>query len=242
MTNRSKALKIATINISGNVGKTTIAKNLLYPRLPGAEIFEIESVNTGIQLKGAKIKTLRASSYASMIDKLLLVQSAIVDVGASNIEGFLKEMQELAGSHEDIDYFLIPCVKDEKIIKETIKTALLLTGLGVPGAKIKVVFNRFPKDGDLAETFAPIFKMAKNGQLSTDEKAVIYENPIYAELNKLAISLHELNEDTTDYRAELPKAKDEAEQKVMLTMIANKRRAVSANENLDIVFSSLFGR
>lgn len=235
-------MKIATINISGNVGKTTIAKNLLYPRLPGAEIFEIESVNTGIQLKSAKIKTLRASSYSAMIDKLMLVQSAIVDVGASNIEGFLKEMQELAGSHEDIDYFLIPCVKDEKIIKETVKTALLLAGLGVPGEKIKVVFNRFPKDGDLAETFAPILKMAKSGQISTNEKAVIYENPIYAELNKLSISLHELNEDKTDYRAQVTKAKDEAEQRMMLAMIANKRRAVSANENLDVVFSALFGR
>jgi len=232
-------LKIATINISGNVGKTTIAQNLLYPRLAGAQLFEVESVNTGMQIKAAKINTLRASSYGAMVDKIMVADSAIVDVGASNVEAFLKEMQELDGSHEELDAFLIPCIKDEKIIKETIKTAVVLSGLGVPAEKIKVVFNRFPKDADIEVTFAPIFKRARDGSLFASSDAVIYENPIYSELSKMAISLRELNDDQTDYRAKL-KDCSEKEQEKVLAMIANKRRAVSANTNLDAVFAALF--
>jgi len=234
-------MRVATINVSGNVGKTTIAKNLLYPRMPGARIFEIETVNTGLQLKTAEITTLRASSYGALADELILAESAIVDVGASNVEGFFKEMAELDGSHEDIDYFLIPCVRDEKIIKETAKTAIILGDLGVPSEKIKVVFNRVPKDVSVSETFAPIFKMAKDRRLSASEGAAIYENPIYEALNKLSISLAELNADATDYRGVLKDAKNEAEQKRILAMIANKRRAGSATANLDAVFVELFG-
>ncbi len=233
-------MRIATINISGNVGKTTIAKNLLYPRLPGAGIFEIETMNTGIKLKSASIKSMRSSSYGSLIDSIMVADSAIVDIGASNIEGVLKEMQELDGSHEDFDFFLIPLVKDRKIIEESVKTALLLSGLGVPSEKIKMVFNRFPKDLDLQEVFAQVFKIANDGKFSASKDAVIYENPVYAELNKLEISLHELNEDKTDYRAKLKDAKNEKEQKLCLAMIANKRRATSATQNLDDVFNALF--
>jgi hypothetical protein len=233
-------MRIATISISGNVGKTTLAKNLFYPRLPGADIFEIESLNTGLKLKSASIKSLRASSYGALVDSIMLSESAIIDIGASNIEGVLKEMQELDGSHEDFDYFVIPVVKDRKIIEESVKTALLLSGLGVPGEKIKMVFNRFPKDMDLQEVFGQVFKIANDGKFSASKEAVIYENPVYAELNKLEISLHELNEDKTDYRALLKEAKNEKEQKHCLAMIANKRRATSATQNLDDVFNALF--
>lgn len=233
-------MRIATISMSGNVGKTTLAKNLFYPRLPGADLFEIETLNNGIKLKSASIKTLRGSSYGALIDSIMLSESAVVDIGASNIEVVLKEMQELDGSHEDFDFFIIPIVKDRKVIEESVKTAILLSGLGVPGEKIKMVFNRFPKDMDLQETFGQVFKIANNGKFTATKEAVIYENPVYAELNKLEISLHELNEDTTDYRAILKDAKNEEEQKHFLTMIANKRRATSATKNLDDVFEALF--
>ncbi|MDQ1817800.1 StbB family protein [Massilia sp. CCM 9210] len=235
-------MRVATINISGNVGKTTIAKNLLYPRIPGAELFEIESMNTGIKLKSASIKSMRSSSYGSLVDSIMVTDSAIIDIGASNIEGVLKEMQELDGSHEDFDCFLIPLVKDRKIIEESVKTALLLAGLGVPTEKIKMVFNRFPKDADLHETYGQIFKLANDGKFSASKDAVIYENPVYAELNKLEISLHELNCDTTDYRVKLKDAKNDKEQKLCLAMIANKRRAISATQNLDDVFAALFNK
>jgi len=94
----------------------------------------------------------------------------------------------------------------------------------------------------LQETFAPLFRIAKSeSKFTVNKAAVIYENPVYAELNKLQISLHELTADTTDYKAKLKETSDEKEQRHILTMIANKRRSSSASQNLDDVFAALFG-
>jgi hypothetical protein len=38
-------MKVAAINCSGNVGKTTVARHLLAPRIEGAEVIAIESTN-----------------------------------------------------------------------------------------------------------------------------------------------------------------------------------------------------
>ena len=38
-------MKIAVINFSGNVGKTTVARHMLLPRVEGAELINVESLN-----------------------------------------------------------------------------------------------------------------------------------------------------------------------------------------------------
>ena len=38
-------MKVAVINFSGNVGKTTIARHLLAPRIPDADFIAVESIN-----------------------------------------------------------------------------------------------------------------------------------------------------------------------------------------------------
>jgi acyl CoA:acetate/3-ketoacid CoA transferase alpha subunit len=38
-------MKIAVINFSGNVGKTTVARHLLRPRIDGAQLVTVESLN-----------------------------------------------------------------------------------------------------------------------------------------------------------------------------------------------------
>lgn len=235
-------MKVATISLSGNVGKTTVAKNLLYPRIPDAVVFEFESTNIGIQLKSANIKTVRASSFGDMIDNILVTENAIIDIGASNIEGVLKEMHELDGSHEDIDFFVIPVISDNKIVKESIKTAMMLNALGVPSEKIRILFNRVEKNVDVQQDkdFSLIFKHLKDGMFTANKDAIVFENPVFAELNKLSLSLDELYSDDKDYKQALKEAKNEKEQKHALSMIANKRRATSAYQNLTEVYSVLF--
>jgi hypothetical protein len=52
-------MKIAVINFSGNVGKTTVARHLLLPRMAGAEIIAVESINAddgqGQALRGRQL-------------------------------------------------------------------------------------------------------------------------------------------------------------------------------------------
>ncbi len=38
-------MKIAVINFSGNVGKSTVARHLLMPRVEGADLISVESLN-----------------------------------------------------------------------------------------------------------------------------------------------------------------------------------------------------
>jgi len=45
-------MKIAVINFSGNVGKTTVAGHLLKPRMGDAPIFSIESLNVDAAADG----------------------------------------------------------------------------------------------------------------------------------------------------------------------------------------------
>ena len=38
-------MKLAVINYSGNVGKTTVARHLLAPRIPDCQVVAVESIN-----------------------------------------------------------------------------------------------------------------------------------------------------------------------------------------------------
>jgi dethiobiotin synthetase len=47
-------MKLCVINFSGNVGKTTIAAHLLKPRMNEAQVFSVESLNSGIENDGVE--------------------------------------------------------------------------------------------------------------------------------------------------------------------------------------------
>jgi len=73
-------MKIAVINFSGNVGKTTVARHLLAPRLAGAEVIAIESINAGDDQQHA----IRGRQFGELQEFLQTVDNAVVDIGASN--------------------------------------------------------------------------------------------------------------------------------------------------------------
>ena len=49
-------MKIAVVNFSGNVGKTTISRHLLMPRIPGAELIAIENINADESHRGQSLR------------------------------------------------------------------------------------------------------------------------------------------------------------------------------------------
>ena len=87
-----------------------------------APIYSIESLNVDASGNGLDVEKLRGQKFGELQDQLMNLDSAIVDVGASNVEEFLKRMQQYAGSHEEFDYFLIPVVKESKQQADTINT------------------------------------------------------------------------------------------------------------------------
>ncbi|EKM0489744.1 transcriptional regulator, partial [Escherichia coli] len=103
-------LKLAILNISGNVGKTTLGQTFLKPRLEGAEIIKVETLNSD----GTNDEKLSAKEYGEIIKRIDDSECTIIDVGSSNIEQFLVQMNEYQGSHDLIDYFIVPVVREAK--------------------------------------------------------------------------------------------------------------------------------
>ena len=106
-------MKVCVLNFSGNVGKSTIAAHLLQPRL-NAQVFSVESLNVDASSDGVEVARLRGKHYNDLLQRLMKLDDAIVDVGSSNVEDFLKMMQHYADSQEEFDLFVVPVVKDGK--------------------------------------------------------------------------------------------------------------------------------
>lgn len=234
-------MKVAVMNFSGNVGKTTVAGHLLKPRMGNAPIFSIESINAGADADGLEVEKMKGKKFGELVDELMPLDAAIVDIGASNVEDFLKLMQQYHGSHEEFDCFVIPVVKEKKVQADTVNTIRALQQLGIERKRIRMVFNKLEVDDSVTEDFAPLFGLAaseKSFVIRSD--AVIYANEVFERLKTVGKSLGDITADSTDYRAQLRTAADASEREHCVRMVALKRLAVSANKNLDDVYLALF--
>ena len=81
-------MKVAVLNFSGNVGKTTVAAHLLKPRMADAPIFSVESLNIDASADGIDVEKIRGSKYKELTDQLMNLDSAIIDVGHDLCGGF----------------------------------------------------------------------------------------------------------------------------------------------------------
>lgn len=234
-------MKVAVLNFSGNVGKTTVAAHLLSPRMTGAQIFSIESINAGADADGLEVEKMKGKKFGELVDQLMPLDTAIVDVGASNVEDFLKLMQQYHGSHEEFDYFVVPVVKEKKQQSDTVNTIRALQKIGIDKKKIRLVFNKVEVDDSVSSDFAPLFGLAQSEKsFVINESAVIYANEVFERLKGLGKSLGEVVSDKTDYRAKLRTETTQEGKDFAVQMVAVGRLAVTANKNLDDVFRVLF--
>lgn len=237
-------MKIAVINFSGNVGKTTIARQLLAPRMK-AQSFAVESLNASTSDEGKDTARLKGKQFGDLQEQLLLTDSVIVDIGASNVESFMHGMKQFNGSHEDFDYFIVPVVKERKQQADTINTIKTLASLGVAPEKIRLVFNKVETDDadSLESDFATIFGFWEAEKLfSLNPAAVLHLNEVYERLRSLKKDISEVVADKTDYRAALRSATNDNEKQSAVSMIAATRLAASAKQNLDDVYTALFAK
>ncbi len=232
-------MKIAVINFSGNVGKSTVAKHLLSPRIPGSEFISVESINAD-ESDG---DTMRGKQFGALSEQLMLVNDAIIDVGSSNVEDFMKLMKQYQGSHEDMDLFVVPAVKEAKQIGDTIATIQALTSLGVQPKKIRLIFNRVEVDEVVEDVFYPLFAFHEDTKSFTmRSRAAIQFSELYQRLRPHNLTIPGILSDTTDYRAVLQNAKTPEAKTDAAGRISMKRLAISAQANLDHVFASVVTR
>lgn len=233
--------KVAILNFSGNVGKTTVAGHLLKPRMGDAPIYSIESINSGADADGLDVEKMKGKKFGDLIDEIMPLDSAIVDVGASNVEDFLKLMQQYAGSHEEFDYFVIPVVKEKKVQADTVNTIRALQTIGIDKKRIRMVFNKVEVDDVVNDEFAALFGLAESEKsFIIKPEATIYSNEVFERLKTVGKSLGDITADETDYRARMKETSDADEKERCIRMVALKRLAITANKNLDDVYKVLF--
>lgn len=235
-------MKVAILNYSGTVGKTTIAAHLLSPRMNNAPIFAVETINETAAGLGVEVEKIRGERFRDLFKKLMMLDDAIIDVGASNIEAFLDNMVKFEDSHVEFDFFVIPLTAGSKEQKETISLIATLADFGIPADKIRLVFNRV--ETDASEEFAPVINYAKkNKNCIANPQAAIFENELFDMLSVKKIGISDALADETDYKAkarELGKDGDAKLKTHYSDMHVIKSLAKSVNRNLDAVFSALF--
>jgi hypothetical protein len=229
-------MKIAVINFSGNVGKSTVARHLLVPRLRNAQLIAIESINSD----GSQDEAIRGKQFGQLQEALALMEDAVVDVGASNVEDFINLMTQYKGSHEDFDFFVVPTMSKGKQQRDTISTIEALADIGIPAKKIRLVFNMVEMDEQVEQVFGGLFNYhvsAKRFALKPD--AVIHVNDIYGKLNSAQQSIADVLADPTDFKEKIKLAKDDQEKLRFAQLLSVKRLATGVSEELDTVFKAL---
>lgn len=223
-------MKIAVLNYSGNVGKSTLAKHMLQPRMNDCPITFIESIN-----EGGDESNVKGKDFAKVMIDVLAADSAIVDIGSSNIEAVFAKVGRMGDVLEGFDYFLIPTVAKPKQQKDTVKVIRDLIALGVPKGKLKVVFNHADPEDDVEMVFAPVKEpIDALGIVS----AVVYESEGYAFLG--ARSVKDCVAEGRDFRKEIADAATKDEKHDLATAQVFSRLAQSIQRDLDAAFTKLF--
>jgi len=229
-------MKIAVLNFSGNVGKSTIARHLLLPRVRGAELIAIESLNA--HESGAP--ALRGRQFGELQEYLQTVDSAVVDIGASNIEELLTLMRRYRGSHEDFDCFVVPTVPAIKQQQDTIATLAELARIGVPASRLRLVFNMVDDDAQVPQSFEHLLAFLAERPLAHANPACrLGVNEIYARIRGTGSDLATLARDETDYKALIVKAQGSAEKLALAQKLATRRLASGVVPELDACFAAL---
>lgn len=230
-------MKVAVINFSGNVGKSTISRHFLAPRMKGAAIIPVETINSD----GTQDEAIKGKQFGELQEALALMDDAVVDIGSSNVEVFVQLMKQYRGSHEEFDYFVVPTISKHKQQRDTISTIDALAEIGVPAKKIRLLFNMVELDETPERVFPGLFEYhnaTKNFTIRPD--AVIHVNDIYGKLKNAERSITDILNDPTDYKELIKTAKDSEEKLQYAQMVGIKRLAAGVVEELDAVFKTLF--
>ncbi|MCV2438708.1 StbB family protein [Paucibacter sp. DJ2R-2] len=229
-------MKIAVLSFSGNVGKSTIARHLLAPRLPGAKLISIESINAGEELD----HVIRGRQFAELQEFLQIVDDVVVDIGASNIEDLLTLMRRYQGSHEDFDIFIVPAVPAGKQQRDTIATLVELSRLGIPPGKVRVIFNMVEDDSELERQFEPLLAFLQQSPMARVSLACqLGFNEIYGRLNGPDVDLVAVASDSTDYKALIKNSADNESRLAHAQGLATQRLARGVLPKLDACFHAL---
>lgn len=243
--------KICVLNLSGNVGKSTLAVHLLAAFTPGAKVISVETINASNadNVESVEVEELAASRFKEIFREVLINDDVIVDVGASNVANFMTEMTRFKSSVGEFDLIVVPTVPADKQQKDTIATIEWLSRLGVDGRKVRVVFNQYSTDSldpvELVYSQVAGYGMSDGKSKAVFEPhAIVAQNEIYELVKGTGKTIKELADDPTDWKEKRVEAKKAGDMDGMEKAIDGQMHhdlAQTAQENLSHVHALLFG-
>lgn len=229
-------MKLAVISFSGNVGKSTITRHLLAPRLPGARVIAIESINAD----EGQAQSLRGFQFGELQEYLQAVDDVVVDIGASNVEELMRLMHRYRDSHEEFDCFIVPMVPAPKQQQDTIATLVDLHAVGVASDRIQLVFNMADDREPLERAFHLVLDfLAQKPIASANRNCRIGLNEVYARIRGTGADLAEIARDSTDFKRLIARASDRQEKMALGQKLATRRLARGVVPELDACFAAL---
>lgn len=227
---------IAIVNFSGSIGKTTLAKQLICPMVPGSKRVQIETINDSAS--GADVE-MNERQFIFLAQELATTRSPLViDIGGSNVEAVFKKMELMDGIEEDIAWWVVPTDERTKVIKDTMNTvAHLVGGLNVDPSRIVVIPNAFEFPDELPVKMAPIIKKAEAAGFHV-VNVPIMKSDLFDLVKDEKETIFELAADETDFNALLAKETKEAKRDELGRKKVLRRMARSMARNLSTVWAA----
>ena len=180
-------MKTVIMNLSGNTGKSTLARHMLAPLL-NARLCTIEDVNQGDGTVDVEISAKQFNELASELNIADDDENFVIDIGASNAKYMLEKFAELALTTELIDCWLIPVTPHSKQNIDSIRTAIALVNCGVPHKKIVLFANNVSDVDTFENDYKPMlllretkpserFVICSEAVLSSDVYEILKEDP-----------------------------------------------------------------
>ena len=243
-------MKICVLNLSGNVGKSTLAGHLLAAFMPKAKIISVESINASNtqDVTGVDVEELSASRFKEIFRELLIHDDVIVDVGASNVAAFMSEITRFKSAVGEFDLLVVPTVPADKQQRDTISTIDWLHALGVDGRKVRVIFNQYAPDSHepVHVAYAKVsgYGISEgNGKAVFEPHAIVSHNEVYEMVKRSGRTMGELAADATDWRQARTAAKAAGDADALELAIEGQIAhdlALTAQDNLKQVHDMLF--
>lgn len=231
-------MKFFVLNSSGNVGKSLISRELLYPRLDKPLIIEVETVNRGSkEIAHLNVEQFKSGDdFMNLYLKIMEVENVIVDVGASNLANFWEQMSGYEGIELLFDMFIIPTVSGDKEMTDTYKTIKFLRAQGIDDSKIKVIFNRVKNSVDSE------FSVLLSTDYDFNTSLAIKESEIFKELGLMKLTISDVyNPSLEYYKSFILSAKNPKEKLMLVKKDLANRMAVKMKKDLDYIFQTVTG-
>lgn len=231
--------KVAVINFSGNVGKSSIARYLLAPRME-CDVINVESINDAGSDKKS-IATVRGKEISALRDYLLKKDSLVVDIGASNVEDFVDGILEYQDGIDDFEYFVVPTVPAAKQQMDTVTTIRELIDMGVDQDRIILIFNQFDKrGGPIARQYKLVCdNVIQENLCKLNEDAIVPTHSFFEAFQNEPRSLDEVVHDDANYREMISETDDDSLKTEYVRKIGMKSLAMGITKELNQVYSAI---